>query len=1020
MQQLSFTNHGKVLVRSPLYSYLQLFNAGPDTHDLDTVIARLLEDPLFLEGLYWGSPQLYNTVQEYRKGRLKSSRKDKLLHTLKKYAIRACTRCTPYGIFAGCSLADIGTQQQTSTGVAERKVRIDMGFLQQLIHNIESDPVIWTFLRYSLNSSLHLFPGQYRFTERTLEEGKVQYQVSSIEQTDMVEQVVVFLQEKKRAAMADLFSIKEPDTSVDDFQDFIKELIDSQFLVSELQLGLTLPDEIKQLQNILNPLAERNVTEVIPYTIILSQIEHILQLFHRLPLGTLPVDEIKTLQAQLAEYEIEIAEGHIFHTDLKQATPPLFSFPESHLYELERAITVLGKLSSANSPHERLLSKFKKLFIEKYDTREIPLAEVLDPDFGIGFPATDGIGNVAHNPLIEKIAERTRTHESPVAEKCPDWLRNKLETAIDTGKHIQVYDRDLDNYKDRSKELPNHYALMGTLLPNGNMLLQHVGGAHPNSLLGRFAYLEKGMNDLCTSLADIECTANKDIIFAEIIHIPEGRVGNIARRPSLTGFEILYLASGSVEDAKQLRIDDLLVSVREDEIFLRSKKWNKRVIPRLSNAHNYAASTVPVYKFLAAIQHQGKQGLEINWGTATQGKRYLPRITYRKTILQRANWFLQKSDIETILQAPSPLEKLRAFIEKWQVPQFVCLAHGDNELFIDTRNDSYLYVLLEEIKTLSLAKLVEWLHDSNPADAESRFIRQFILPLSRRKTVALHPGSRLSSARDIPRTFEPGSEWLYFKIYCSSAFSDSILLEVVKPTIDALLLQGVIREAFFIRYADPHYHIRFRLHLATDPVQNQLQTAIDQVYALVKPFSANRTVWKLQVDTYEREVERYGIDEMLASEEAFFYDSQLYLRCLADESFAEDPQKRFLTALKNMDRWLTLFGMNPEEKATFCLEMSDAFAMEFGNDVKLQLDLQFREWKGEILKFLSADDYNELFTWRDQSLNPLALPIENISSYIHMSMNRWFATDQRLMEYMAYLFCGKHYNQLVHQLNVAR
>ncbi len=31
-----------------------------------------------------------------------------------------------------------------------------------------------------------------------------------------------------------------------------------------------------------------------------------------------------------------------------------------------------------------------------------------------------------------------------------------------------------------------------------------------------------------------------------------------------------------------------------------------------------------------------------------------------------------------------------------------------------------------------------------------------------------------------------------------------------------------------------------------------------------------------------------------------------------------------------------------------------------------------------------------------------------------MSMNRWFVSQQRLMEYMAYLFSAKYYNQILH------
>jgi hypothetical protein len=55
-----------------------------------------------------------------------------------------------------------------------------------------------------------------------------------------------------------------------------------------------------------------------------------------------------------------------------------------------------------------------------------------------------------------------------------------------------------------------------------------------------------------------------DKIFAEIVHIPESRTGNILRRPILRDYEIAYLSnSGWVEIT--LDINDLMVSIKTTE-----------------------------------------------------------------------------------------------------------------------------------------------------------------------------------------------------------------------------------------------------------------------------------------------------------------------------------------------------------------------------------------------------------------------------------------------------------------------
>src|SRR6185312_2777038 len=172
-------------------------------------------------------------------------------------------------------------------------------------------------------------------------------------------------------------------------------------------------------------------------------------------------------------------------------------------------------------------------------------------------------------------------------------------------------------------------------------------------------------------------------------------------------------------------------------------------------------------------------------------------------------------------------------------------------------------------------KLVEWLYDRD-FDVP---VQQFILPLSQKNAGVFKQLIKHEAAKNIPRSFVPGSEWIYFKIYCGSTVSDKILMNVVKQAIDSLLEKCIIKEAFFIRYTDPHYHIRFRLHLEDRGDTEPLAAVLKSVYDLLHPFSENGLVWKVQLDTYEREIERYGEHAIPASEAIFFHDTLLFLKC---------------------------------------------------------------------------------------------------------------------------------------------
>jgi hypothetical protein len=102
-----------------------------------------------------------------------------------------------------------------------------------------------------------------------------------------------------------------------------------------------------------------------------------------------------------------------------------------------------------------------------------------------------------------------------------------------------------------------------------------------------------------------------------------------------------------------------------------------------------------------------------------------------------------------------------------------------------------------------------------------------------------------------------------------------------------------------------------------------------------------------------------------------------------------------------------------QEKAEYCLQNCQRFSTEFDPEVKFQLDLKYRELKNLLPSFFNSNKYEQEYNERDTNLQKVIMPKENLTSYIHMSTNRWFVNEQRLMEYMCYLFCNKYYNQLL-------
>lgn len=400
----------------------------------------------------------------------------------------------------------------------------------------------------------------------------------------------------------------------DEISDFIDELIDIKFLVSELQLTLTL-DNTENIKTILCELLNEEIPEAGFYLKILNKIEQCVSIIEETPISHLPITEISEIKRLVNA--IGIDKTHFFHVDLKHSSESSFDLDEKTLRNINTAITILHQFGSGNSTQNDL-DTFKKSFNTKYDVREIPLTEVLDSEFGIGFPAGSQIGNFQGSSLIEGFATEKKS-----AKKHSDI--SNLDILLDLIEKDKEEIINLENIDLKSTEIPvktQNFCVVGFPVDD-HFFLQNIGTSGANSILGRFALLDEKIKDFCKEIYDKEQENSPEIIFAEIIYIPEKRTANITRRPKFLDYEIPIFANSS-DNEKQILLKDIMISVKGDEIILRSKKLNKRIIPRLSNAHNFYKSESTAYKFLCAVQSQNQDNLNLNINYSKIKKRFFP------------------------------------------------------------------------------------------------------------------------------------------------------------------------------------------------------------------------------------------------------------------------------------------------------------------------------------------------------------------------------------------------------------
>ena len=222
----------------------------------------------------------------------------------------------------------------------------------------------------------------------------------------------------------------------------------------------------------------------------------------------------------------------------------------------------------------------------------------------------------------------------------------------------------------------------------------------------------------------------------------------------------------------------------------------------------------------------------------------------------------------------------------------------------------------------------------------------------------------------IQRKFIPGSQWLYFKIYTGVKTADEGLAHTIRPFLRELYAERWIDGSFFIRYNDPDFHIRLRLHI--DRFENYAPI-FRRFEALFQPLVENGAVIRVLCDTYVREIERYGANTMEPVERLFGIDSGAILELLEKiEELPTDTREttRWQLALALLDDTMTAFGKTPDEKKTLFSRMAENFKKEFGftsHSFTKQINDKYRRYRADIEKALSD---REMFTDYDAILQP--------------------------------------------------
>lgn len=284
------------------------------------------------------------------------------------------------------------------------------------------------------------------------------------------------------------------------------------------------------------------------------------------------------------------------------------------------------------------------------------------------------------------------------------------------------------------------------------------------------------------------------------------------------------------------------------------------------------------------------------------------------------------------------------------------------------------------------------------------------------------------------RKYLPGSEWVYFKIYTGYKTGDDLLIKKIFPLLKKYEKLNYIDKFFFIRYADPNFHLRIRMHLVQVNYLGEILIDFNNNFSkLLK----DNTVWKIQTDTYVRELERYNFNLIDQVESFFHIDSIFILEILSfiRKKMNNNDENRWLIGLSLIDNTLNLFHDDDSKKFDLMFIMSESFKNEFGFNKhnSKQFNERFRAHKEKVEKVMNYEkvieenDFTHLYKIlekRRKALLPIVLELKKnqikyrieqdmISDLIHMVINRLIPAKNRLHELLLYDFAKRYYSSII-------
>jgi len=1027
------------MTRTPLISvdaYLAMFDDNLSASGIR--LKNAFENPLLKEALTVASDDLLKaTINSDLEAKSKSS--IQIRSSLTKYFIRLSTRPTPFGLFSGISVGQFGYASNIIVSDLQqhtKRARPDMEWIYGVIKKIEADESIRSRLRVRFNNFTFANGSRIEKPNKTflqLEDRSngIPELSTSIRYTGQVKAIEVKCDNfySFSGLLNDIIS-QNPNAPVNKIETFLSQLLENEFLLSELRPPLISTDMLDYLLRILDTI--KDVEKAGLYIQKLKEIQKSIADYNSTSIGEGMDIYSETIRLQKELHDCK----NYLQIDMKTHTQSNMLYLDLK-DELEQFASAMIRLAPTGKTSDET-ARYLDLFLERYGySAEVPLLELLDVDKGLGAPMhfqTDKINHIV-----------PKRQKNPKEQRISALLERKLILALREGKKsIDITDSDID------------YACEGETIDSVNhpmdcshsfelFLLPHPGADYDFTFVsmsdsigktfGRFSdMLTEEESLLLKAGFDKNKTLLDEYVIVEIAELPaSGRISNVSINNSDYDYQIA-LTTNPCEGKHILNIRDIFIGVEpsNNQFYIKSKSLDKKLLVTMTSMLNPMYSSNALKFLLEISATRRKKIVDGIYSIINLPYEYCPRVTYNKIILKPETWVISK-DVLGIKQENKKdsdkaviKEKFEQFRQKWALPRYVFLNEGDNRLLLDLDNPDHINEVYNVLKKttmmpVTLTELTCDFGDHAAANADGgKYITEIVVPFMlaadrKRGTTKTTDGSndkvfktlsnvsanRMSIDREQLMLLPGNGEWLYYKLYGYSKRQNELISEAY-ATLEKFVSGGLAQKYFYIRYADPEPHLRLRVQPSingTSPLFIALSGWINGLYA-------DGIISKVVNDSYIRETERYGGPGLIQyAEDYFYHDSRLAMNLLTMQRYGQQNLNMDYIGISFIISVLEAFGLSMEEQKMFLDSLTDKknYKKEFQNSRQMIMCAvdSSDDWF-DIRSSVSNPEVYDLINANTQELKKYAQAIYDsdqrgeltnsvqgiVTSIIHMFCNR--------------------------------